>query len=672
MSFFISRDYNPESSGYASNKAYTPFFYQLSVFLYRVLGFSIVGHFGWDITDGYSSTAISAVSTTTPIQVTTTSSHGLSSKQSVNITNVSGINANGTWIITVTSTNTFTLNASAGIGTYSSGGLVTTGILHNFGLVNSSNGAGINFGSGHEKEVSIPLSIRTVSSNDIGKMLVLKSNIYPNKNSGCFKITSINYTDNRYIIDYRSADNPPKEINNIDWWLYENEIIASNYISNFQNASVNINNATNTTPIQITTTSTFSYANNQKVIVSGVVGNTAANGTWFVTPVNSTTLLLNGSVSNGSYVSGGIVNYAGYNGSKVAPNSRIILQSPHIVGWQVRLAAEPTSSNLPNVSVSVGYNGNSIGDFPSGIGNDGYATTHVAQFLDITPINTSVYTNYIVGGGHATIPPRMTIMGDGYSKNIMVIARSQNNTTNNSIISFGLPDNEQNINSPNGDRLFCYGGAVINDFGSLNLKISSTDNIGFSAKQGALEMCSLSSWANLDGTSLTSPLLSSNASDSVFTNTTELLPIEIWSGINTSLSLVGADTPPFFYDQRFMGTAPYLKNGRANFGDFTLTSENTSEYTITNATNTSPIQISTSTSNSLTTGQVITISEVLGNTAANGFFEITVINNTTFSLNNTTGNSVYTSGGVAKGSSKYIHLQNGIYLQWNSVSNITT
>ncbi len=69
--------------------------------------------------------------------------------------------------------------------------------------------------------------------------------------------------------------------------------------------------------------------------------------------------------------------------------------------------------------------------------------------------------------------------------------------------------------------------------------------------------------------------------------------------------------------------------------------------TITNATNTSPIQITTASANTFTNGQVVAVSGVVGNTAANGVFTVTVVNSTTFFLNGTTGNGNYLSGGLA-------------------------
>lgn len=66
---------------------------------------------------------------------------------------------------------------------------------------------------------------------------------------------------------------------------------------------------------------------------------------------------------------------------------------------------------------------------------------------------------------------------------------------------------------------------------------------------------------------------------------------------------------------------------------------------ITNATNASPIVV-TSANHGLTTGQRVTITGVGGNTAANGTFTITKVNDNSFSLDGSTGNGAYTSGGT--------------------------
>jgi hypothetical protein len=63
--------------------------------------------------------------------------------------------------------------------------------------------------------------------------------------------------------------------------------------------------ATNATPIVITTTAPHGVTDVSYGTVAGVVGNTAANGSWVVERTSATQLKLRGSVGNGGYVSGG-------------------------------------------------------------------------------------------------------------------------------------------------------------------------------------------------------------------------------------------------------------------------------------------------------------------------------------------------------------------------------
>jgi hypothetical protein len=66
---------------------------------------------------------------------------------------------------------------------------------------------------------------------------------------------------------------------------------------------------------------------------------------------------------------------------------------------------------------------------------------------------------------------------------------------------------------------------------------------------------------------------------------------------------------------------------------------------VTGASNASPIVI-TSAGHSLNTGDSISISGVQGNVAANGAFTVTKVDANSFSLNGSTGNGAYTSGGT--------------------------
>jgi len=99
-----------------------------------------------------------------------------------------------------------------------------------------------------------------------------------------------------------------------------------------------------------------------------------------------------------------------------------------------------------------------------------------------------------------------------------------------------------------------------------------------------------------------------------------------------------ADALPTF---RVYGPAGALASGFVQPG----TAQTKDSGAITNATNASPIVV-TSNNHGLTTGARVTISGVGGNGGANGTFVVTVIDANTFSLNGSTGTGAYTSGGT--------------------------
>ena len=70
---------------------------------------------------------------------------------------------------------------------------------------------------------------------------------------------------------------------------------------------------------------------------------------------------------------------------------------------------------------------------------------------------------------------------------------------------------------------------------------------------------------------------------------------------------------------------------------------------VSGATKATPIVIATSAASGLSTGAIVTIAGVKGNTAANGIWHITVVDPTHFSLNGSVGNANYTSAGTWAG-----------------------
>lgn len=109
---------------------------------------------------------------------------------------------------------------------------------------------------------------------------------------------------------------------------------------------------------------------------------------------------------------------------------------------------------------------------------------------------------------------------------------------------------------------------------------------------------------------------------------------------------------PFFNDIYFCDGANYryfdvsanlMATWEATNG--TMPAQDTEIGTVEGATNASPIVV-TITAHGYATGDQATIQNVLGNTAANGNWTITVLTDDTFSLDGSTGNGAYTSGGT--------------------------
>lgn len=75
--------------------------------------------------------------------------------------------------------------------------------------------------------------------------------------------------------------------------------------------------------------------------------------------------------------------------------------------------------------------------------------------------------------------------------------------------------------------------------------------------------------------------------------------------------------------------------------------ESGATLTVTAATNAGPIVLTVGT-HALATGMFVRVAGVTGNTAANGDWQITVVNATQISLNGSTGNGAYVSGGTAR------------------------
>lgn len=75
----------------------------------------------------------------------------------------------------------------------------------------------------------------------------------------------------------------------------------------FMSSTHTITDATNASPIVITTNAAHGLSTGALVVVTGVLGNTAADGTWYIEVLSDTTLRLLTSEGNSAYISGGTI-----------------------------------------------------------------------------------------------------------------------------------------------------------------------------------------------------------------------------------------------------------------------------------------------------------------------------------------------------------------------------
>ena len=373
-------------------------------------------------------------------------------------------------------------------------------------LVAEGTGASINQGSPHEYAVAIPGGSHTVTSSDIGRVIVLRSTTYPRYNSGLFHIDSVNTGSNYVYVDYRSGEAPPVDTGLV-WALYENEV---------------------------------NVPKNE--------GDNNAGGGQYETQGASATA------------------------------TRIILQTPG--GWQVRMCREgPTDSATLacEMSVTVGSGGDSRGDFPA-FGEH----THIAQFFN--RISTDMQGLVTGAGQHAQTTNRFYIWGDTSTECVYLIWRRSSTSSTDGMLAFGMTENEElPLPSLLTQRLFSVG-ASVNTSSELRLFVNfgavvSHDGLGGSAfglsrrpvscvfsQRVPLELNS----SNYTSTTSGVPIFRATARDSSFSKKTELFSVDVLAGTWDNMAIDSGD-PATAMECRRIGTAPILKIGRANIGNFQTT-----------------------------------------------------------------------------------------------------
>lgn len=275
-----------------------------------------------------------------------------------------------------------------------------------------------------------------------------------------------------------------------------------------------------------------------------------------------------------------------YRGNGNSTTPRLILQSPHPMGWQVRICNETGTdqSNSSAITFIPGFDGNASGDFlVTG------RHLHTPLFYNSS---SGIYVGGAPGCGDFSVAAgvvyRHTIVGedDGYATGALMIGRRPSNGTNpkSFLVSFGLPENEPTpLPTNNEARLYAIGSATsgdnLNDTswypgnnGTSNLAqgVSVQENEGTTAALPVSSCVSLITYVSGVGQT-GSPIFDGSAGDNPWIGGIELFPVDIITG---TFSGWGGGTAFPILGTRFIGTMPHIREGRANFAEYTLTHDN--------------------------------------------------------------------------------------------------
>lgn len=380
--------------------------------------------------------------------------------------------------------------------------------------------ASINFGGSNTFAVQIPTSTYTVTTSDHGKLLALRSTLYPRYNSGIFRVLSSSVVNNYLYIDYVAAtgSNPPPETNTLNFGLFLSEsnftpTLTTNggtgYLANGVAATsriilqsphssawqVRLCAETSDTIFRATTIPGFSGSSTGDFPVGSYdLNNTVEHlhtGIWF----NQQSSVFNGSVPGLNFLQTDIVS-----------RNRVYIWGDDQTGDFV----------LANRQVSSSY-------------MDGWASFGLASgtaIFDYSKLRTA-HKLYALGCGNIT-------------------------------------STQKNISW---------------DFGPDCTTTSASIGVAFGTNMRPVS-CTAAMYCYLGGHSYTiTPLhKDTNATDNVFLNSTELQPVELIAGTYTSTTSHNGinSTTIFDFDPRRMGFMPLAKVGRSNIGDFTLTTDSNS------------------------------------------------------------------------------------------------
>ena len=394
-----------------------------------------------------------------------------------------------------------------------------------------------------------------------------------------------------------------------------------------------ITGASNTSPITITANTTGNptgsgLVNGQQVTISGVNGNTAANGTWTIAGVTPTSFNLVGSTGNGNYTNGGTfgVSQFGDDPIEVLPNGTILagyfngpqtyIYNPTTNAWTQTASKlrgdssdEETWIKLPDGSILSYDVGASIsaGAFQAQRYIPAQAITGASNASPI--VISSSNTSNLQNGQQVQISG---VNGNTAANGLWTIA--------------GVTSSGFQLVGSTGNGAYTSGGSWAAWMDASNPNPANPPPILSDGPPPASP--ALPNPANLEGNELGPAFFMPNG-NAIFFGGNGLTAIY---NPTTNLWSAGPNQP----------SRPHSS---------TISGATNVSGSITGASNTSPITVTTTSTTGLTNGDLVTLSGVTGNPAANGNWTVANVMGTSFQLikiggGNSTGNGAYTGGGT--------------------------
>jgi len=433
---------------------------------------------------------------------------------------------------------------------------------------------------------------------------------------------------------------------------------AATFMNNRVDLSGVVTSASFATPIVVVTAGVHGLSTGDEVVISGVVGNDAANGTFLLTALTTTTFELDDSVGVGAGAGGAwfspqtlnmSVNFGfdntlneivGYSAKRVTESGNLVVtRSVRVNREQLLLGPGDVPLDPPTTFVIPPRFLRDVNITPGNYLPDEIAEemTNLMNPQDFSVTATADRTfNYTITGGS---PASLVIDFGRYTGDQLAewmtayLTLAPSNTT----VTFSQTTNKFTIAH------------------NLGLKFS----INFAGTPRVAEKLGFDPVEYAEATSFTSVRATGHG-----TATATLPPANRYSvsTIDESKQFrFSTENPTRFYVESGSSTlqvgaswAPLVNDGfnfahTYQFGSVltatrpTLSSTQAGTKAITDATNASPIVVTTAAAHGLTTGDNLTIELVQGNAAANGTWFVTVTGATTFSLDASVGDGTYTA-----------------------------